>query len=138
MKFLIVVYSRNLGQLVLLNLSSKKGDEKLPNNYRGITLLPIMGKLLTSILNDRLLEWAELNKKINDAQFGFRKNRRTTDALFIIHTISLIATKRRGPLFIGFIDLAKAFDSVNHDLLWFKLSTIGIKYKNDIILKTHV
>ena len=51
----------------------KKGDEKLPNNYRGITLLPIMGKLLTSILNDRLLEWAELNKKINDAQFGFRK-----------------------------------------------------------------
>ena len=47
---------------------------------------------------------------------------RTTDALFIIQTISLIATKRRGPLFLGFIDLAKAF----HDLLWFKLSTIGI------------
>ena len=52
----------------------KKGDEKLPGNYRGITLLPIMGKLLTSILNDRILEWAETHNKINDAQFSFRKD----------------------------------------------------------------
>ena len=55
--------------------------------------------------------------------------KRTTDALFIIHTISLIAAERRKPMFLGFIDLAKAFDSVNHDLLWSKLLTIGISTK---------
>ena len=107
----------------------KKGDENLPSNYRGITLLPIMGKLLTSILNDRILEWAETHNKINDAQFGFRKGRNTIDTLFIIHTISLIALKRKTPMFLAFVDLAKAFDSINHDLMWFKLSTIGLSTK---------
>ena len=77
-----------------------------------------MAKLFTSILNKRLWEWTESNKKINDSQFGIRRNRRTTDALFIIHTISLFAVRQKKPLFLSFIDLSKAFDSVNHDLLW--------------------
>ena len=42
----------------------KKGDRKCPSNYRGITLLPVMGKLYTTILRDRLLYWAELNGKL--------------------------------------------------------------------------
>ena len=62
--------SWSIGSIIPIH---KKGDEKLPSNYRGITLLPIIGKLLSSILNDRLLEWAETNKKVNDGQFGFRK-----------------------------------------------------------------
>ena len=84
---------------------------------------------MTSILNDRLLEWAESNMKINDSQFGFRKNRRTTDALYIILTTSLIANKNKTPIYLAFVDLAKAFDSINHNLLWLKLSAMGISTK---------
>ena len=84
---------------------------------------------MTSILNDRLLEWAESNMKINDSQFGFRKNRRTTDALYIILTTSLIANKNKTPIYLTFVDLAKAFDSINHNLLWLKLSAMGISTK---------
>ena len=50
----------------------KKGDELLPSNYRGITLLPKMAKFFTSILNKRLWEWTESNKKIDDSQFHKR------------------------------------------------------------------
>ena len=107
----------------------KRGDVKSPSNYRGITLLPIMSKIMTSILNDRLLEWAESNMKINDSQFGFRKNRRTTDTLYIILTTSLIANKNKTPIYLAFVDLAKAFDSINHNLLWLKLSAMGISTK---------
>ena len=44
--------SWSIGSIIPIH---KKGDEKLPSNYRGITLLPIIGKLLSSILNDRLV-----------------------------------------------------------------------------------
>ena len=101
----------------------KRGDVKSPSNYRGITLLPKI------MINDRLLEWAESNMKINDSQFGFRKNRRTTDALYIILTTSLIANKNKTPIYLTFVDLAKAFDSINHNLLWLKLSAMGIGTK---------
>ena len=76
-----------------------------------------MGKLFTTILNDRLLEWVEDNQLITDYQFGFRKNRRTLDALFITHTISVLSHVRRKPMFVAFIDFAKAFDSVQHEYL---------------------
>ena len=64
----------------------KKGDRTFPKNYRGITLLPIMGKIFTKILRERLLHWAETNDLLNEAQFGFRPNRRTTDPILILTT----------------------------------------------------
>ena len=88
-----------------IKLFCKKGDELLPNNYRGINLLPIMAKLFTSILNKRLWEWIESNKKINDSQFGFKKNRRTTDALLII----LICSKAKEAYVPGIHRFIKSF-----------------------------
>lgn len=64
----------------------KKGDKMNPNNYRGITLLPVMGKLFTAIIKDRLLSWADMNSKLNESQFGFRQGRRTTDTIFVLST----------------------------------------------------
>ena len=77
----------------------KKGDERLPTNYRGITLLP-MGKL-----NLMIDCWNGLSV----IRMHNCKNRRTTDALFITHTISLIATKRKVPMFHGMHRLGKGF-----------------------------
>ena len=73
----------------------KKGDRLDPNNYRGITLLPVMGKIFTSVLNERLTFWCESYELLPDTQFGFRKNRSTTDALFIMSTISEWFRKKR-------------------------------------------
>ena len=64
----------------------KKGDKKNPNNYRGITLLPVLSKIFTAITRDRLVYWAEVNGKLNEAQFGFREGRRTTDPIIILST----------------------------------------------------
>ncbi len=60
-------------------ISKHGGDRSDPNNYRGITLLNVMGKLFSTIIYSRLEWWAETNEVLNDTQFGFRKNRRTTE-----------------------------------------------------------
>ena len=107
----------------------KKGDRKIPSNYRGITLLPVMGKLYTSILRDRLQYWAELNGHLCESQFGFKQGRRTTDAIFVITTAIQLYKKKNKSLFTCFVDFAKAFDSINHKLLWEKLTSMGMSSK---------
>ena len=105
----------------------KKGSKKDLSNYRGITLLPIMGKLFTGILADRVSLWADLNGKLNEAQFEFRKNR-TTDAILILFT-AIQAFKKKKQLYTCFVDFAKAFDSINHYFLWNKMSSMGLSRK---------
>ena len=104
----------------------KKGDKTNPNNYRGITLLDVMGALFTSVLCDRISTWAEEEGRVSEAQFGFRKNRRTTDAIFILNTAIQSRKKRGKQLYTCFVDFSKAFDTVDHRLLWSKLASYGL------------
>ena len=92
-----------------------------------LTLLPIMGKLFTGNLANRLLLWADLN--VNEAQFGFRKNRWSTDAIFILFAAIQAFKKKKKQLYTCFVDFAKAFDSINHYFLWGKLSSMGLSRK---------
>ena len=87
----------------------KMGDKKDPNNTRGITLLPVLSKIFTSIIRDRLVYWAEVNGKLNEAQFGFMEGR-TIGPIFILSAIQ-VHKKKRKPLY-AFVDFAKAFDSI--------------------------
>ena len=84
---------------------------------------------------DRLTCWTDLNNKLNEAHFGFKKNRRTSDAIFILHTAIQVAKKQKKLLFTCFVDFAKAFDTINHHLLGTKLSTIGLSRKMLNILR---
>ena len=58
-----------------------------------------------------------------NTQFGFRKNRRTTDCIFIFNTVIEHYKGKQVPLYVCYVDLKKAFDSV---LLWVKLAQLGI------------
>ena len=107
----------------------KKGDKSSPNNYRGITLMSNLGKLFTSILTCRVEKWFENHNLMSDAQFGFRKQRSTTDAIFVLHNlvVNFLNEKMRVPC--AFIDLKKAFDSVYRNALWYKLFNMGLDGK---------
>ena len=107
----------------------KKGDRENPENYRGITLLSCLGKIFTSILNNRLNEWGESNGVFCENQFGFRKHRGTTDCLFVLHGVIELFLNHSKPLYCAFIDLKRAFDSANRRALWFKLNKNKISSK---------
>jgi len=114
----------------------KKGDQHKPDNYRGISLLSLVSKCYTSILNKRLVTWAEENNKMSDAQAGFRKGYSTIDHIFTLSAIvEKSLGKRGGKLYVCFVDLRKAFDSVRRDLLLEIMEKNGLssKFMNAIL-----
>ena len=66
-------------------------------------------------MRDRLVYWAEVNCKLNEAQFGFREGRRTTDPIFILSTAIQAYKKKRKPLYACFVDFAKVLTQLNTD-----------------------
>ncbi|MEW8544951.1 MAG: reverse transcriptase family protein, partial [Candidatus Thiodiazotropha sp.] len=121
----------------------KAADRMDPNNYRGITITSSLGKLFNSILNTRLEKFLNENRIIHDEQIGFRAGSRTSDHIFKLKTLLYKYLKENGKLFTCFIDLRKAFDSVVHPALFYKLYKIGIggrfiqliqsMYKNNVL-----
>ena len=105
----------------------KKGLKTDPNNYRGISVLSCFGKLFSSILNQRLLQYASENNILSKNQLGFMKGNRTSDAPLILHNlIQLYCHKRGQKVFSCFIDFQKAFDSIPRDALFNRLLEIGV------------
>ena len=94
----------------------KKGSRSECDNYRGIALLSIPSKVFARVLLNRIKPRAEALLREN--QCGFRKGRGCTDQLFSLRVMMEKAREYRRPLYICFVDLRKAYDSVNRAALW--------------------
>ena len=106
----------------------KKGSVNNPENYRGISLLDVIGKIYTSILNRRITFYVNMYGKISEAQFGFREGYSTIDNAFILNSvIEKYLSKKKGKLYVCFVDFKRAFDSVNRQKLWCVLKANGLK-----------
>ena len=105
----------------------KKGNKTDPSNYRAISLLSIPGKVFSHILLQRIKQKSEKFTKEN--QYGFRPNRGTVDAIFIVRQIIEKAKERKVNLHFNFIDFKSAFDTVWRKVLWKMLAHIGIDKK---------
>ena len=95
----------------------KKKDRTECSNYRGISLVAHAGKILLKIIARRLSEYCERVGILPEEQSGFRPNRSTTDMMFVIRRLQELSRKKRIPLYVCFIDLTKACDSVDRTLL---------------------
>ena len=115
----------------------KKGEDSNPDNYRGISLLSVVSKVFTAILNKRLYAWAENEEKISKQQAGFREGYSTIDHIFTLITMvkSKLDSRRGGKVYVAFIDYKKAFDTVDWDKLWETLEKIKTSSKMVNILK---
>ena len=105
----------------------KKGDKRNMNNYRPISLLPVLSKIFEKILNAQLTEHLDKYKIIDENQYGFRSGHSTEDAITkFIDTIEKELLTKKHVVSI-YIDVSKAFDSCNHNILIEKLKRIGIR-----------
>ena len=94
----------------------KKGKRSICDNYRGISLFVIAGKILARVILNRLNE-SLLDSICSESQCGFRKGRGTVDMIFSLRQVQEKAREQNKPLYMLFIDLTKAFDTVNRDAL---------------------
>ena len=74
----------------------KRGDVNDPENYRGISLLDIFGKIYTGILNRRIKFRVNIYSKISESQSGFRENNSTIDNAFILNSLIDRYISRKG------------------------------------------
>ena len=102
-------------------------DPRLPVNFRSISLISTIGKLFTGIINRRISTFLESNNILVDEQNGFRAKRSCEDHIFALSSVLNYAKSKNQDTFSCFVDFMKAFDSVHHNLLLYKLHEIGIK-----------
>lgn len=115
----------------------KKGkDYRVPLNHRSISLMSTVAKLFNSILSKRITEYLDSNELLCEEQNGFRKLRSCIDHIYTLYSILRRRKDEKLSTFLCFIDFAKAFDSVNHELLFAKILSIGITGKIYKVIKT--
>ena len=116
----------------------KGGDKTSVTNQRPVSLLPLPSKIIERILHDRIMFHLERNNLLEINQGGFRKKHSTMDTISKFTNDIFNGLNNREMTTAVFIDLAKAFDTVNHEILLKKLKYIGIKGNLLKLLKNYL
>ena len=103
----------------------KKGSKTDPSNYRPMSLLPLLSKVFEKVVLDQTEKFLSVNKILYDYQSGFRKNDSTDTCFSFLNDKILKGFDDSLVTGMILIDLQKAFDTINHNILLKKLSIIG-------------
>ena len=108
------------------------------NNYRPISLLMTTSKIIEKIVNDQIIDYFNSNKLFSKFQFGFRSKHNTQDANNLLLETIYTHLNSKSNVAVIFIDLKKAYDSINIDLLikklqHYKLDPTSLKWFNSYL-----
>ena len=117
----------------------KRGNPELIENYRPVSTLPIFAKIFEKIIHTRLYNFFTSQNSLSDKQFGFRKGHSTSSALnYAVHEVEDALKHNKKHVLGIFIDLSKAFDTIDHEILLKKLERCGIRGNAYNLLKSYL
>jgi len=105
----------------------KKGDLSNCSNYRTISLINHTGKVLLTVLLNRLKSY--LDPYLSEEQAGFRKDRSTVHQILVLRLLAEKAKRQGKKIYNCFIDFQKAFDTIKHKIIWAMLKSYGVETK---------
>ena len=111
--------------VLIHHLYKNKGNRKICDNHRGISLLSIAGKILARVILNRVIKHV-VDDVYPESQCGFRAGRGTIDMIFSLRQIAEKVREKNHEMYMVFVDLTKAFDTVNRTALWRVLQKLGI------------
>ena len=116
----------------------KSGSKDEFTNYRPISILPSFSKVFERIIANRITSYIEKNDILAKSQYGFRKKHSTYMAIMQLYEKVSEAIDKNEYCVGIFIDLSKAFDTINHDILLQKLDVYGIRGIPNLLIKDYL
>ena len=116
----------------------KKGNTEDVGNFRPVSTLSIFGKIFEKVIYRRIYDFALSQNILDQNQFGFRKSHGTSYAVNYSMKIVLDALKDKQHVLGIFIDLSKAFDTIDHSTLLVKLDRYGIRGNANCLIKSYL
>lgn len=116
----------------------KKGDVNKAENYRPISLLPIISKIFEKCMALRVIDYFESNNLFTEHQFGFRKGRSTVMGILDLISEITEAFDKKHYTAALFCDLSKAFDCVDHNILCQKLYAYNFDKRSVDLIKSYL
>ncbi len=107
----------------------KKGNTHSLDNYRTITTGCNLCKVYNRVLTNRLQEAMETSEIFGEIQNGFRKGRRATDSLLVLEALIRKSKREKKKTFLALLDITKAYDRVNRNILWKVMEQMGVPEK---------
>lgn len=128
----------NCLKLAIVKPIFKKGDPTIPGNYRPISLLPVISKVLEKCIAMQIVEHFEINNLFTEHQWGFRRERNTTQGILDLVSGVLDAFNEKQYDSVLFCDLSKAFDCVDHGILLSKLKYYKFSTNSIQLIKSYL
>lgn len=105
----------------------KKGDPTMMDNYRGISLVETLLKVACSVAARRISAALEREKRLSTIQAGFRSKQECAAQVITLYEVCRRRTLEGEPTYLAFLDFRKAYDTVPHMALMYKLEAIGVR-----------